>query len=179
MLQKCCNIWQATDKQCLTHCPSCPQTKLESGLQWLHSADYVAVKWLTQYDAWMHATTTTTRLQTLTVARCCLLVRQFDCMPRFQIHAVIWWISLCLCPTSPLVLPVIEPIIGKCCIIHHKNGSIQRTAMPPEKDWSRATGSMRKNSEDSTCSSIDICVDRHRETNHNTLLLLFSPTGVE
>jgi len=37
---------------------SCPQTKLEDGLQWIHLADDVAVQWLIAYGSRMHMTTT-------------------------------------------------------------------------------------------------------------------------
>jgi len=42
------------------------QTKLKGGLQWLHSADNVAVQWLTAHGLQVYtATTTTTRTTTV------------------------------------------------------------------------------------------------------------------
>ena len=38
---------------------SCPQTRLEGGMQRLRSDDDVAVPWLMAYDLWTHAATTT------------------------------------------------------------------------------------------------------------------------
>lgn len=42
------SIWQMTEM--LYIIISCPQTKLQGGLQQIHLADIVAVQWLTAYD---------------------------------------------------------------------------------------------------------------------------------
>jgi len=41
------------------------QTKLKGGLQWLHSADSVAVQWLTAHGLQVYTATTTTRTTTV------------------------------------------------------------------------------------------------------------------
>jgi len=65
----CCKKWGlATTDECscgkwqtvLCIVSSCPQTKLAGGLQWLHSADDVAVQWstLTVCGLWVQTTAT-------------------------------------------------------------------------------------------------------------------------
>jgi len=53
---------EANDRQCCLHHQQLPRTKLDGGLQWLYTADDVAVQWLMTYGSLTHRTTTATTI---------------------------------------------------------------------------------------------------------------------
>jgi len=70
---------------------SCPQSKLEDGLQRLYSADDVAVQWLMAHGSWMHKTTrhrATTSMYSLTFCVRVMLPERRQWKPAVQAAAV-------------------------------------------------------------------------------------------